>query len=162
MDNDRDPYETDPDRPLPLQQPRPLCQVPGLLAEDIEQIAHREPENYRRWCITTHYTLARGDSTAPILVSRTHTEHHGGEEILFALLVHRPRDGMGRVTFSEIALSPPLFAELVREVGVHRPLPQEAPVPDPWDQTPEERENARWSRLLGRSATAEGDDEMPF
>lgn len=143
--------------------PRPLCQEPGLLAEDIETIAHREPEAYRRWCITTHYALNHADPLAPLMVSRTHTEVHDGEELLFALLVlrRRPDQGTG-VQFSEIALSPGLYAELVRDIGVRRPLPQEAPVPEDWDLTPEEAEDRRWAELLGRPLHHEDDGEIPF
>ena len=86
--------------------PRPLCQEPGLLVEDIRQIAHREPEAYRRFGITTDYAVRHADPHEPLIVSRTHTEVHDGEELLFALLVlrRRPLDG-GTVCSSEIALS---------------------------------------------------------
>ena len=47
-----DSYDLDPDQPIPLKPPRPLEQVQCFLNEDIRQIAFREPDNYKAWCIT--------------------------------------------------------------------------------------------------------------
>jgi hypothetical protein len=63
------------------------------------------------------------------------------------------------VIFGEIAMSPDLYAELVREIGVRRPLPQEASTPDEYETTPTEREDERWAKLLsGNGEYEEGDD----
>ncbi len=47
-----DSYDLDPDQPIPLKPPRPLAQAQCFLKEDIRQIAFREPDNYKAWCIT--------------------------------------------------------------------------------------------------------------
>jgi hypothetical protein len=160
-------YETDPDSPLPLPKPRTLLREPGFLAEDLRQIAFREPDNYRHWCITADHMLNHCDSDQPIMVSRTHRETHDGQELLFVLLVFRPQTWMPMmpsVLFGEIALSPELYDELVREIGTYRPLPQKAKVPDQYEQTPEELEDERWAELLNGQCRVEEDDEfeMPF
>ena len=166
-DTPADPYEIDPDAPLPLPKPRTLLQEPGFLAEDLRQIAFREPDHYKHWCITADYMLRHSDSEQAIMVSRTHRETHDGQELVFALLVFRPKEWlpmMPNVLFGEIALSPGLYDELVREIGMYRPLPQEAKVPDPYEQTPDEAEDEHWAALLnGQYQEAEDDEfELPF
>ena len=111
--------------------------------------------------------LRHCDSEQPIMVSRTHRETHDGQELVFVLLVFRPQGWMPMmpsVLFGEIALSPGLYDELVREIGMYRPLPQEAKVPDQYEQTPDEAEDEHWAALLnGQCQEAEDDEfELPF
>ncbi len=160
-----DSYELDPDQPIPLKPPRPLAQVQCFLKEDIRQIAFREPNNYKAWCITADHSLMKADDTDAILISRTHTEVHGEQELVFCLLVFHPGDGVYNqpgVLFGELAMSPSLFAELVREVGRNRPLPQEARVPDEYDRTPDEVEDEQWASLLTGTYEESGDSDLLF
>lgn len=115
---------TSDDMPLPLPMPRTLLQEPGLLAEDLRQIAFREPDNYRHWRITADYMLRHCDSARPIMVLRTHRETYDGKALVFALLVFRPQGWkpmMPSVLFGEISLSPGLYDEFVREIGMYPP-----------------------------------------
>jgi len=158
--SDEDPNTLDPDAPLPLPVPRKLIQVPGFLEEDLAQVAFREPENFKAWGITAKHAGSKADSEEPILVSRTHREVHDGKELVFALLVFRPKNGVcfvPGVIFGELAMSPELYTELVREIGVRRPLPQEASTPDEYETTPTEREDEHWAKLL--SGDGEYDEE---
>ena len=109
-----------------------------------------------------------------MMVSRTHREVHDGQELVFALLVFQRAEVydcaqpwmLPSVLFGEIACSPGLYDELVREIGVTRPLPQEAYLPSQYALTPEEEDDAKWAALLndpdalGRAAA--DDDEIPF
>ena len=52
------------------------------------------------------------------------------------------------VIFGELAMSSDLYTELVRDIGVRRPLPQEASNPDEYETTPTEREDEHWAKLL--------------
>lgn len=147
----------DPDKPLALPRPRPLVQVPGFLPEDLDAMAFAEPANYEAHCITAQHSLMKADDDAPILVSRTHVEVVDGQEIMFCLLVFWPDDDFASqpgVLFGEIGISPALYTRLVRDIGRRRPLPQKARIPDEYDETPQEREDAKWAELLGGS----GDD----
>jgi hypothetical protein len=114
--------------------------------------------------------LQHCDRDEPILVSRTHRETHDGQELVFALLVFRPRhwEPMApNVLFGEIALSPELYEKLVRDIGVSRPLPQEAKVPDEYCLSPAEIDDDNWASLLNQppepSNELQDDEfEMPF
>ncbi len=70
-----DSYDLDPDQPIPLKPPRPLEQVQCFLKEDIRQIAFREPDNYKAWCITADHSLMKADDTDAIFISHTHRMH---------------------------------------------------------------------------------------
>ncbi len=156
-----DSYELDPDQPIPLKPPRPLEQVQCFLKEDIRQIAFREPDNYKAWCITADHSLMKADDTNAILISRTHTETHNDQDLIFCLLVFHPGDGVYNqpgVLFGELAMSTSLFAELVREIGRNRPLPQEARVPDEYDRTPDEVEDEQWAQRSGLGAKSSSVD----
>ncbi len=160
-----DSYDLDPDQPIPLKPPRPLEQVQCFLKEDIRQIAFREPDNYKAWCITADHSLMKADDTDAILISRTHTEVHGEQELVFCLLVFNPGEGVYNqpgVLFGELAMSPRLFEELVREVGRNRPLPQEARVPDEYDRTPDEVEDEQWASLLTGTYQESDDSDLLF
>ncbi len=136
-----------------------------FLKEDIRQIAFREPDNYKAWCITADHSLMKADDTDAILISRTHTEIHNEQELLFCLLVFNPGDGVYNqpgVLFGELAMSPSLYEELVRDVGVQRPLPQEARIPDEYDRTPEELEDLQWASLLTGTFEEPKDSDVPF
>ncbi len=65
-----DSYDLGPDQPIPLKPPRPLEQVQCFLKEDIRQIAFREPDNYKAWCITADHSLMKADDTDAIFISR--------------------------------------------------------------------------------------------
>ena len=166
--SDKNPNTLDPDAPLPLPMPRKLLQVPGFLKEDLEQVAFREPDNFKAWCITAKHASSKADPEEPILVSRTHVETHHGKQLIFALLVFRNESGPcweHGVFFGELAMSPDLYTELVREIGVRRPLPQKAPTPDQYDTTPIEREDEHWAKLLssnGEYDDEDDDSEIPF
>ncbi len=115
-----------------------------FLKEDIRQIAFREPDNYKAWCITADHSLMKADETDAIFISRTHTETHNDQELIFCLLVFNSGEGVYNqpgVLFGELAMSPKLYEELVREIGRNRPLPQEARVPDKYARTPDEVED---------------------
>ncbi len=59
-------------------------------------------------------------------------------------------------------MGPSLFAELVREVGRNRPLPQEARVPDEYDRTPDEVEDEQWASLLTGTYEESEDSDLLF
>lgn len=121
--------------------------------------------------------MSFADDHEPVMVSRTHREVHDGQELVFALLVFRRDTGIDQycempwmlpsVLFGEIACSVALYEELVREVGVTRPLPQEARLPSEYAPTPEEEDDAKWAELLNdpdaleRGSSCE-DDDFPF
>jgi len=64
--------------------------------------------------------------------------------------------------FGELAMSPSLFEELVREVGRNRPLPQEARVPDKYHRTPDEVEDEQWASLLNGTYDESDDTDLSF
>ena len=165
-DDDSCPYSLDPelDAPGQLPPPRLPVQVPGFIREDLDAMAFRAPEHYRAHCITAQHSLGKADEEEPILVSRTHTEVVDGEELTFCLLVFRPSDGFGfhpGVLFGEIGIPTALYEELVRDIGVRRPLPQEARVPDQYDIPPADVDDELWAELLNGSAPPREDD-IPF
>ncbi len=136
-----------------------------LPQRDIRQIAFREPDNYKAWCITADHSLMKADDTDAILISRTHTEVHDEQELVFCLLVFLPGDGVYNqpgVLFGELAMSPSLFEVLVREVGRNRPLPQQAHVPDEYDRTPDEVEDEQWASLLTGTYEESEDSDLSF
>lgn len=157
---------------MPSPLPKPLTLGPCLLTEDIKAISYREPDNYRDWCITADFSLDFAEEGVPAMVSRTHCEVHDGQELLFALLVFkRATDAendtpwcLPSVLFGEIACTPALYEELVREIGVTRPLPQQAHLPSKYAPTPEEADDAKWAALLNDpdSRTPPGDMDLPL
>ncbi|MGI9116009.1 MAG: hypothetical protein ACR2JV_00020 [Gaiellales bacterium] len=108
------------------------------------------------------------------MVSRTHREVHDGQELIFALLVFRRSEQvecemswmLPSVLFGEIACSVALFEKLVRQIGVPRPLPQEARLPSKYELTPQEQEDAKWADLLNDPDALKRepscDDDIPF
>ncbi len=59
-------------------------------------------------------------------------------------------------------MSPSLFEELVREIGLGRPLPQEAHVPDKYARTPDELEDEQWASLLNGTYDESEDSDLAF
>ncbi len=136
--------------PVDVGEGRPL---------DIVDIAPRSFGNVKPfWSHRTHRNW-------PHLISRTHTEIHNEQELVFCLLVFNPGDGVYNqpgVLFGELAMSSKLYEELVREIGLDRPLPQEARVPDEYARTPDELEDQQWASLLTGTCEESGDSDLSF
>ncbi len=63
---------------------------------------------------------------------------------------------------AELAMSSKLYEELVREIGLNRPLPQEAHVPGKYARTPDELEDEQWASLLTRTYEESEGSDIPF
>jgi len=127
-----------------------LAHEPCLLAEDVLMISHREPELWRRHAVTADHSMGKADWDLPFVVVRTHTETIDGVEVLFALLAMRAEDEEpGGALFGELACSPALFSELVKDVALPRPVPREAEPPLEGLPTPLELDESMWALLLG-------------
>lgn len=141
-----------------------LVREPCLLAEDVVEIAMAEPETWSRFASTAEHSLGKADWALPFLVVRTHTERVDETELLFVLLAMRHEDEDQRgALFGEFACSPPLYARLVKRVGLERPVPRTADgfadgVPSPYALDEES-----WADLLGSAdATDDDGDDIPF
>ena len=160
-------YIEHPDEPLPLEPPTLPAQVPGFIADDLRQMAFIEPDNYKTHCVTAEYSLRRCNRNEPILVWRSREEVRDGQEMTFCILAFpppRPPEWVDMpvmvfhcILFGEIGISKALYERLVRQIGVRRPLSQEAPVPDEYDKSPDQLDDEHWAELLSGAPVA--DDE---
>ena len=144
----------DPDQPI--DDFRDLVREPCLLAEDLLEVSRREPDAWRRFASTAMHSMGKADWDLPFLVVRTHAEAVDGEELVFALVAMRPEDeDAGGALFGELACSPALYDELVKDYALERPVPREAADPLRGMPSPGEMDALAWSALL------DGEDGAP-
>lgn len=127
-----------------------LVREPCLLAEDVIMISVREREPWRRFASTAEHSLWKADWSLPFLVVRTHDETVDDETLRFVLLAmrHEDEDHAGAI-FGELACSPAIYDELVKEYGLERPVPREARGAHDDVPTPDEMDEQSWRELLG-------------
>lgn len=127
-----------------------LVQEPCFMDADLKTIRLLEPELWERFASTLEYSMAHADLELPLLIVRKHIELVDGRDVVLCLLAMRPAvssDGAG-VLFGEVAMMPATYESYVKTFGVCAPTPRLARPVDPASESPQQRDDAHWRRLL--------------